>query len=157
MQAELDENSVIKASAQFWEQMLAMSLDPLAFPGEFCVGPGHVQARVDISGAWNGSIEVRLAEGLAFLATSTMLMQPLETVGAADALDATKEIANMIAGVIKSRLPRPCNMTVPESWVTSERFCSPARTADSLVVAFRHETGEMMVRIAETAGAIQAT
>lgn len=151
MRAELDEGCVIKASAQFWEQMLAMTLDPLAFPAEFCVGPGHVQARVFLTGAWNGSIEVRMAEGLAFLATSAMLMQPLETVGAADALDATKEIANMIAGVIKSSLPRPCNMTVPESCVTEHSFCSPARTADSLVVAFRHATGELMVRIAEDA------
>lgn len=61
MPAELDEGCVIKASAQFWEQMLAMSLYPMAFPHEFCVGPGHMQARVEISGAWNGSIEVRIA------------------------------------------------------------------------------------------------
>jgi len=36
-----------------------------------------------------------------------MMMQPLETVAESDALDATKEIANMIAGTIKSALPAP--------------------------------------------------
>ena len=55
--------------------------------------------------------------GLAYQATAAMMMQPLETVAEADALDATKEIANMIAGVIKSSLPRPCTMAVPESTV----------------------------------------
>ncbi len=35
MRAQLDEQCVIKANAQFWEQMLAMTLDPLAEPGSF--------------------------------------------------------------------------------------------------------------------------
>jgi hypothetical protein len=65
-----------------------------------------------------------MAEGLAYQATAMMMMQPLETVAESDALDATKEIANMIAGTIKSSLPRPCTMTVPESIVETEGFCS---------------------------------
>lgn len=149
MLAELDESAIIKANAQFWEQMLAMTVQPLDRPSEFCVGPGHVQAMVGISGAWNGSIEVRLEEKLAVVATAAMLMQPVETVVEADTLDASKEIANMIAGVIKSSLPRGCNMTVPASEVMAEGFCSPGATADSMMVAFRHEAGELMVRIFE--------
>ena len=90
-----------------------------------------------------------MAEGLAYQATAAMLMQPVESVGVADALDATKEIANMIAGVIKSSLPRPCTMTVPESTVEAAGFCSAAQTEDSLVVAFRHASGDLMVRIWE--------
>jgi hypothetical protein len=43
-----------------------------------------------------------MAEGLAYQATAAMMMQPLEAVGEADALDATKEIANIIASTIKS-------------------------------------------------------
>jgi CheY-specific phosphatase CheX len=149
MQAQLDEQSVIKANAQFWEQMLAMTLDPLAEPGEFCVGAGHLLGCVTLCGVWKGRIEVRMGEGLAYHATAAMLMQPLETVGEADALDATKEIANMIAGVIKSSLPRPCTMTVPESTVEAVGFCSVAQTEDSLVVAFRHASGDLMVRVWE--------
>jgi CheY-specific phosphatase CheX len=90
-----------------------------------------------------------MAEGLAYQATAAMMMQPLDTVGEADALDATKEIANMIAGVIKSSLPRPCTMTVPESIVEAEIFCGAPQTEDSLVVAFSHASGDMMVRIWE--------
>jgi CheY-specific phosphatase CheX len=149
MRAQVDEQCVIKANSQFWEQMLAMTLDPLSAPGEFCVAAGHVLGCVTLGGVWKGRIEVRMAEGLAYQATAAMMMQPVETVGEADALDATKEIANMIAGTIKSSLPRPCTMTVPESAVEADGYCSVAQTEDSLVVAFRHSSGDLMVRIWE--------
>ena len=149
MRAQVDEQSVIKANSQFWEQMLAMTLDPLAVPEEFCVGAGHVLGSVDLGGVWVGRIEVRLAEGLAYQATAAMMMQPVQTVVEADALDAAKEIANMIAGTIKSSLPRPCTMNVPQSVVEAEGFCGLSQTEDSLVVAFRHASGDLMVRIWE--------
>jgi hypothetical protein len=78
-----------------------------------------------------------------------MMMQALDTVAEADALDATREIANMIAGTIKSSLPRPCSMSVPEAAVEREGFRAGAVTAESLEVAFKHEAGEMMVRVGE--------
>jgi len=104
---------------------------------------------VDLAGALKGRIEVRMADGLAYEATAAMMMQPLDTVREADALDATKEIANMIAGTLKSSLPRPCSMTVPESEVQKAGFCGTASTEDSLVVGFRHVAGEMLVRVWE--------
>lgn len=149
MKALVDEQCVIKASSQFWEQMLAMILDPVPAAGEYCVGAGHVLGSVNLGGVWKGRIEVRMAEGLAYQATAAMMMQPVESVAEADALDATKEIANMIAGTIKSSLPRPCTMTVPESAVETEGFCSHPQTEDSLMVVFRHASGDLMVRVWE--------
>ena len=149
MRAQVDEQCVIKANSQFWEQMLAMTVEPVSLPKETCVDAGHLLGSVDLTGAWKGRIEVRLAEGLAYLATGTMLMQAVETVVEADALDATKEIANMIAGSIKSSLPRPCAMTVPESVIETERYCKLPAEEDSLVVMFRHAAGDLMVRIWE--------
>jgi hypothetical protein len=78
-----------------------------------------------------------------------MLMMPPETVGEADTLDAAKEIANMIAGVIKSCLPRPCTMTVPEASMESSSSPGRSLSAESLVVAFRHSAGDQMVRVWE--------
>ena len=149
MHAQIDEASVIKANSQFWEQMLAMHLDHLPVAQEFCVAAGHLCASVRLSGVWTGRIEVRLTDRLAVTATAAMLMQPPEEVVEADALDATKEIANMIAGTIKSSLPRPCEMTVPESNVENDCYCGPAQTDDSLAVAFRHPAGDLMVRVME--------
>src|ERR1035441_8033474 len=126
MRAQIDEESVIKAKSPFWEQMLAMTLKPIASADQFCVGAGHVMGSVDLSGNWTGRIEVRMAQGLAYEATAAMMMQPRESVGEADALDATKEIANMVAGTIKSSVPRPCSMSVPASAVEAEGFCGEA-------------------------------
>ena len=147
MAIELDESSIIQASSQFWEQMLAMKLDTMATPDEFCLGAGHVLGTVNLSGAWSGRIEIRMDEGLSHQATATMLMQPVEAVAEADALDATKEITNMIAGVIKSSLPRPCAMTVPASQIAHERYCGQMRDRHSVAVAFRHDSGEIMVSV----------
>ena len=149
MRAQLDQQNVINANSQFWEQMLAMTLSALPVAEEFCVGAGHMLGSVNLSGVWNGRIEVRMAGELAYEATAAMMMQPVETVDEADALDATKEIANMIAGTIKSSLPRPCAMTVPESAVEQEGYCGQAQTEDSVVVAFRHAAGDLMVRVWE--------
>jgi len=149
MKALVDEQCVIKANSQFWEQMLEMTLDPVPAIGEFCFAARHVLGSVQLGGVWKGLIEVRMTETLAYQATAAMMMQPLETVAEADALDAAKEIANMIAGTIKSSLPRPCTMAVPESAVEANSFCSPPRTEDSLVVFFRHASGDLLVRVWE--------
>jgi CheY-specific phosphatase CheX len=149
LRAQLDQDCVVKANSQFWEQMLAMELDVLPVGAEFCVGARHMLGSVTLTGVWRGRVEVRMAEGLAYEATAAMLMQPVDTVGEADTLDAIKEIANMIAGTIKSSLPRPCAMAVPESALEAGRFCRPPRTADALMVAFRHAAGDLMVRVWE--------
>jgi chemotaxis protein CheX len=149
MWAQLDEQSVINANSQFWEQMLSIKLAPVPMAEIFCVGTRHLLGTVELSGTWKGRIEIRIDEGLAYIATAAMLMQPIDTVGEADTLDATKEIANMIAGVIKSSLPRPSTMTVPESIVEPERICESQRTDDTLAVGFRHADGDLMVRVSE--------
>ena len=149
MQAELDETSVVKANAQFWEQMLDMRLEQVPDSETFCVDAGHLMGSVSLSGMWNGRIEVRLAEGLAQAATAAMQMQPLEAVSAADSLDAVREIANMIAGVLKSSLPRPCSMALPESAVATEGLCTGTCREKTLVVAFRHTAGGLVVRVWE--------
>jgi CheY-specific phosphatase CheX len=154
MHAAVTEESIEKANALFWEQMLAMQLHPIAeaqwdSKGVRCIGVGHVVGSCDLSGVWYGRIEVRLSRGLALQATAAMLMQPVESVQPEDTLDATKEIANMIAGTIKSALPRPCTMTVPSAEVEFADFCIPPRTADSVTVFFHHDSGELMVRVWE--------
>jgi CheY-specific phosphatase CheX len=158
MHKSVTEASICKANGQFWEQMLAMQLDPILDPDrdpvreseERCIGCAHVVASCDLAGAWSGRIEVRLASGLATEATAAMLMQPTVAVQPEDILDATREIANMIAGTLKSALPRPCTMTVPNAESEPENFCILPRTEDSVTVFFHHASGELMVRVLES-------
>lgn len=149
MSIEVDENSIIRANSQFWEQMLSMHLDPMSCVDEFCLGAGHVLGTVHLSGAWTGMVEIRMDGGMALRVTSEMLMQPTAEVQAADTLDATKEISNMIAGGIKSALPRPCAMTVPEAVITPQPYCHAMRAPHSIAVCFRSDMGEMMVIVSK--------
>lgn len=149
MRAPICDQCVIKANTQFWEQMLAMSIDPVPPPAQFSASCGHFLASVQLSGVWNGSIQVRMAESLAYTATAAMILQPIDSVSQADAIDATGEIANMIAGTIKSCLPRPCAMTVPESVILDTEFRSQPPAADEMIVIFSHASGDMMVRVQE--------
>ena len=149
MRAHLEEETVAQANAHFWEQMLSMKMVSTPIPAEFCVPPGHFVASVELFGIWKGSVEVRIARELGKSATAAMLMQPVEELSEADTLDAVKEIANMIAGGIKSALPRPCSMKVPASALHLEKFCGTARTEDSLTLAFQHEKGDLLIRVLE--------
>lgn len=165
MHIAVTETSIQKANALFWEQMLAMQLEPIPQETDHqdrrtatrCIGVDHVVGSCSLSGVWSGRIEVRLSRGLALAATSAMLMQAVETVEAADMLDATKEIANMIAGTLKSALPRPCTMTVPSAEIESSDFCILPRTEDSVTVFFHHDSGELMVRVWEDAPAVSSS
>jgi CheY-specific phosphatase CheX len=167
MHVTVTAESIKNANVQVWEQMLAMRLDPIDLIDSIdpidraasiqirgqaqvrCIGPEHVVGSCSLSGVWSGRIEVRLSRGLALQATSAMLMQPIASIHTNDTLDATREIANMIAGTIKSALPRPCSMTVPFAEVESGDFCILPRTPDSVTVFFHHAAGELMVRVWE--------
>lgn len=149
MQAQINEQTVVNASRQFWEQMLSMSVEALPATQQGALAAGHMLGSVALSGVWKGRIEVRMAIGLAYEATAAMMMQAVDSVAEADALDATKEIANMIAGVIKSSLPRPCTMTVPESGVEAEPLRRGSMSEECLDVSFRHASGEFLVRVLE--------
>jgi len=152
MLTHLNEESLVRANAQFWEQMLGMQMETIPFAEEYCVSPGHVSMSVNIHGNWNGRVEVRMAMDLANAATAAMLMQPVDAVVEADTLDATREIVNMIAGLLKSSLPQPCSMTVPESAIATERLCSILHGENTLTVAFRHAIGGLLVRVREEEG-----
>jgi CheY-specific phosphatase CheX len=147
--AQINEQILVNASRQFWEQMLSMQVEALPPLEENALAGGHMVGTIALSGVWKGRIEVRMAIGLAYAATAAMMMQGLDSVAEADALDATKEIANMIAGLIKSSLPRPCTMTVPESEVEEEAFCKRSGFEDCMEVFFRHASGEFVVRVCE--------
>jgi CheY-specific phosphatase CheX len=153
MHSAISPENIRHANDLFWEQMLAMRLEPIPHPEEVsqqrCIGSEHLVGSCILSGAWSGCIEIRLSSGLALEATGTMLMQPSATVLLADALDATKEIANMIAGALKSALPRPCTMSVPSAQLEIADLCVLPRTENSLTVFFKHSSGELMVRVSE--------
>lgn len=154
MRAHLGERNVVEASNHFWEQMLDMTLETLR-PTAVCAVAGHIRGSVRLTGAWNGLVEIRLADRLAYEASAGMMMVPLDAVREGDVLDAVKEIANMLAGTIKSSLPRPCAMSLPTSNLEGNAWFGPSNAEDSLAVSFRHPAGDLLVWVFEQDCALQ--
>jgi chemotaxis protein CheX len=149
VRAELNKDSLVKANAQFWEQMLSMQLELTVCAEIFSISDEYLLASVSLSGAWTGRVEVGLSRGLARAATAAMMMQPEDALSEADVLDAVREIANMIGGVIKSSLPRPCAMALPESAVAMGGLCSGPEQENTVTVGFHHAAGSLMVKVQE--------
>lgn len=145
MSAPVSESQIAQANSQFWGPMLGVEMQLVAQEAADWIADSHVAGWCQLSGAWSGRIEVRLTHGLATMATSAMLALPEESVQEADVMDAVKEIANMIAGTIKSTLPRPCSMTVPEAVVDA----SAELAAASSSAQFQHDSGQIIVRLIE--------
>ena len=145
--ATVTEVQIEQANSLFWSQMLGVEMRRAVSAHSEWREDAHVAGWCVLSGAWSGRIEVRMTHGLAMMATSMMLALPEEHVRETDVMDATKEIANMIVGTIKSTLPRPCSMTVPEASAASGAETLRAATGRS--ARFCHEQGELIVRLIE--------
>ncbi len=145
MSDPVSESQIAQANSQFWGQMLGVEMQLVAQEAADWMEASHVVGWCRLSGAWSGHIEVRMTHGLATMATSAMLALPEESVQEADVMDAVKEIANMIAGTIKSTLPRPCSMTVPEAIVDAAAELAMASSS----AQFQHDAGQLIVRLVE--------
>ena len=98
-------------------------------------------AVVKINGAWEGGVIIQCSEELLKYAASVMLaIDPAEPT-AEDLMDTLCELVNMLGGTVKSMLPEPCSLTLPEvlnhpseifespSWVNFQCHDEPLRVA----------------------------
>ncbi|MBV1859930.1 MAG: chemotaxis protein CheX [Nannocystaceae bacterium] len=97
-------------------------------PGSAQGSCSDVRSTVGISGAWTGSISIELPRSLAVVIAAKMFNVASEVVSEADLLDAVSEVANQVAGGVKSNFPSSCSLEVPrtESLVPGEDAASSA-------------------------------
>jgi chemotaxis protein CheX len=69
---------------------------------------------VHVDGQWHGRIHVTCTLSLAKAAASAMFAKPAERLSAADIADALGELTNVIGGNIKSVLPGPSRLSLPD-------------------------------------------
>jgi chemotaxis protein CheX len=72
---------------------------------------GTATYAVDIAGAWEGSVSLQVADGLAKRIACEMFES--EEAAPDDVRDAMCELANVIGGNIKSLMPGPSQLSVP--------------------------------------------
>ncbi len=68
---------------------------------------------VQINGEWEGRVHLDTTEGFATDAASRMLMMSPGEVGKSDVVDTLAELTNMVGGSIKSFLPGPSKLSIP--------------------------------------------
>ncbi len=72
-----------------------------------------LDARIDISGAWQGSVQVRASEKFLRLAASRVFLKDIDKVDRQDCIDTITEMTNMLGGTVKCMLPESCTLGLP--------------------------------------------
>lgn len=114
---QLSEIEISEVVTNVWVISLGSTLEPsttnAGTDGTLCIG------RVGIQGRWNGTVELVLPESSARRAAALMYEEAASEVTADQLRDAVGELTNMIAGNIKSQLPAPNVLLLPQVAVES--------------------------------------
>lgn len=72
-----------------------------------------MDARIEISGAWQGSVQVRASQKFLRLAASRVFLKEIDEVDRQDCIDTITEMTNMLGGSVKCMLPESCILGLP--------------------------------------------
>jgi chemotaxis protein CheX len=106
-----DEDITIIVS-EIWSSMLRMEIGPT---GDSAHDPDayRVAASVQITGSWNGAVEMQFTAALAEQLAEAMLGVPTEEVTDEDVADVVGELANMAGGNLKTLAEGICTLSLP--------------------------------------------
>lgn len=105
-------DDIVEITRTVWSSFL--QLDLAVVPPEEAPLPGRVlSAALRLSGAWSGAVLLQCPEGHAAAAAAAMFAREPAQLSDGDARDAVGELANIVAGNIKSLLPAPCELSLP--------------------------------------------
>lgn len=109
----IERESVIEVTRAVCECLLGDSAEPSPEP-HVAGGPSDVAAWVTISGAWSGSVRIRLPPSLATRLARELLQVEPSSTDDPGVRDVAGEVANMIGGNLKALLPEPCRLSLPQ-------------------------------------------
>lgn len=108
------EEEILEITEATWTSMLETEIQPRTDNGAPKDPSSLLMGVVGISGAWEGQVMIHGTCGLARSAASKIFSIAPADVKEQDQLDAIYELTNIIAGNIKSLLPEPCQLSLPE-------------------------------------------
>jgi chemotaxis protein CheX len=108
------EEEILEITEATWTAMLGMEIARRTGSGAPDGATSFLNGHVGISGAWEGQVMIHGTSGLARSAASKIFSIAPEEVSEQDEVDAIYELTNIIAGNIKSLLPEPCQLSLPE-------------------------------------------
>jgi hypothetical protein len=108
----VDDATITEITQTFWGAYLPD--DGELLPGAHLPATEEVRCRVDIGGAWTGSVELACSFAVARRIASVMFATTDAALEDADVRDAVGELVNVVGGSIKSILPTPTSLSVPK-------------------------------------------
>ncbi|GAA3456041.1 chemotaxis protein CheX [Dactylosporangium matsuzakiense] len=134
MRAELDGGPVSAEALQgivwqVWTAYLGGTPPGEPLPAASYVEQFDVTAAVSIAGAWNGHVVLRCSVDGAAAMAGSMLEMPHASVRLEDIVDAAGELMNIIAGNVKSLLPQPSVVALPQVVLGEADVVWPGSTA----------------------------
>lgn len=105
-------------TASVWSTFLQLEIQQNEKPFDL-ERDDYLTASIHISGAWNGLVAVDCSRALTHKAAEILFMQTGK-VSYEEEADTLAEVANMIGGNLKSRLPQPSQLDIPV--VSMEEF-----------------------------------
>ena len=87
---------------------------------------GCVIASVSTTGAWNGHLVISVPSECAELIARAMFGDEDGEIPSADIVDAVGEVSNILAGNVKSALPEPSALSLPQVIIDASTFYLPA-------------------------------
>jgi CheY-specific phosphatase CheX len=114
-----------------WESTLGLEVRPIPGPGLSKQQAGIVTGRVQITGAWLGTVLLQCSEELAKKVAHVMFGLDSEEPTSEEVRDALAEITNVTAGNFKSLVCGHCHLSMPQ--VTDHVHDQPAARKDVVI------------------------
>jgi hypothetical protein len=108
---KLLDDDILTVARTLGESFLEAPLAPLFGPAP--LGPNSQNSRVDVTGAFCGSVVVDCSEAFARRLAAQMFGIDETAVSVDDISDATRELANVVAGNLKILMPPPSEIGLP--------------------------------------------
>ncbi len=132
MQLQVAESEVCQVTEEVWNSVLGLGVR--REDGGAAAAGQQVTGRIWISGAWEGAVVVCSSAYLARRATAILLQVEPDAATADDIRDAFGELTNIIGGNIKSLLPGPSQLSLPDVCEDPSAQAAPVPAAGIEVV-----------------------
>ncbi|HZZ74122.1 MAG TPA: chemotaxis protein CheX [Pirellulales bacterium] len=132
---QFGETEIIELTQAICHAVLDLALEPVRDGAEIETG---LAGRVRISGQWRGEVILESSPVFAQQAAQIMFAHDCEAASFDDMRDAIAELTNIVGGNLKSILPGPSDLSVPECSELSES--RPAAEPRQLLMAMRFES-----------------
>lgn len=107
-------NDIVLIAQDIWASFLDLPLDAVPADTVDISAMPMVSGVVQVSDAWTGAVQLECSGDFGRLAAGRMFSTDPTLVSDVDLRDAMGELTNMIGGNIKSLLPAPSHLSLPE-------------------------------------------